>query len=430
MDTVENYPQVSDEMDIPPVDSYGKLINWLLKMSETENIDLDDPDFVTKIQQSMDEKPKRQFQIDVNRPEDQLASEACGGVDAPSSYSRSPISCEDIEEENELQPEYPAINLEVDTDDCKTQNTLLVRPRGILMKQRSVSSESSDCRTSGRSFDSDSEISNVLRIKEKILLQNRYQKFSRAKRQLQKQTSEYTEPVSSNFLQVEGPVLRKQKSESCAARSPRLSPRDFRDAKRYRKSSRSCNDIIDARLILPNPMHSQHTSLSDETNPMLSRQTTYSDERSPGLSRQTTYSDDRSPLFSRQCTFNDDDYGYGVDGERRETIKLKDMSSNIISASFDDYRLVPNNRRLRKRGRFSNTLSKSVGNLIDRSSRLRDSIRKKSSSLFTVKHPNDIENIEQDPEEREKVLDDRLLDGNMGDILYAMDALWPNTSFT
>jgi len=126
----------------------------------------------------------------------------------------------------------------------------------------------------------------------------------------------------------------------------------------------------------------------------------------------------RDNLLSRQTTFSDDD---DVVSEKRHPHSMFAESLQIDEPD----NVVLHNRR-KRRGRFVGILSRSVGSLMEKSSRLRNSIRRKSSSLFTVRSV--VEPEEQEIESKDtpdKVLDDKLLDGNIADILFAVDALWP-----
>ncbi|XP_033736237.1 uncharacterized protein LOC117324472 [Pecten maximus] len=159
------------------------------------------------------------------------------------------------------------------------------------------------------------------------------------------------------------------------------------------KSSRSCEDIID-----PN---------SRLRVPVSSRQTTFSEDEEDNELRK----------LSSESLYNDADRENDFDVVDPKEILLKKRKNFLTS------------------GRAAHVLSSSVGNLVDSHGMLINDIRRKSSSMVIMQargqHSVDILDRPELPQvtvqssSEEKILDDELLDGNIADIMFAVEALWP-----
>lgn len=148
------------------------------------------------------------------------------------------------------------------------------------------------------------------------------------------------------------------------------------------------------------------------------------------------------PTCSRQTTFSDEDEiisEKSVSPSAHPPMDVLQLLEHNDSIDGQEVKPCRKNRR-RSKNVFGDIISRSVGNLMDRSSRIKHNIRIKSASLFTINvKPSKQENDEKayqidkdskiievaEKENEEIYLDDALLDGNMADILCAVDALWP-----
>ncbi|XP_048736768.2 uncharacterized protein LOC125651959 isoform X2 [Ostrea edulis] len=205
-------------------------------------------------------------------------------------------------------------------------------------------------------------------------------------------------------------------------------------------------DFVDIKSRLSVPICSRQTTFSDEddaassdgkyrlTVPVLSRQTTSSDEEegAPYERKRRLF----FPLSSRQTTFSDDDQ---TDGNELNPDNISEHTI-LVPSRENTKSLEPREalRRRRKNFRMSGKhpiFSASVGQLQDNSVRqlhdnnvpLNPSLSRKSASIAVMRHPtfDREQNIEsQVSEDYEKVLDDKLLDRNIKDILLSVEVLF------
>lgn len=163
----------------------------------------------------------------------------------------------------------------------------------------------------------------------------------------------------------------------------------------------------------------------------------------PAMSKSSRSCDDiidsnsrlRVPVCSRQTTFSEDE----EDNEQRK-ISSESLYNNTESEL--DFDIVDPKEILLKRrknfltsGKAAHVLSSSVGDLVDNQEMLMNDIRRKSSSMVIMQgrgqHSVDILERAELPQLRvessseEKILDDELLNGNIADIMFAVEALWP-----
>ncbi|XP_062569525.1 uncharacterized protein LOC134231573 isoform X2 [Saccostrea cucullata] len=197
-------------------------------------------------------------------------------------------------------------------------------------------------------------------------------------------------------------------------------------------------DFVDIKSRLSVPFSSRQTTLSDED------ETASNDGKYrlaiPSLSRQATSSDDEEgdgkhrlvvPLSSRQTTFSDDDHrdGMGLDSE--------DISEHTVLVPPKEYlkHLDPKEALTRRRKNFRMSgknpiFSASVGQLPDNNViAFNSGLSKKSASIAVMRQPTfeREESIESPAcEDFEKVLDDKLLDRNIKDILLSVEVLFNN----
>ncbi|KAL4237352.1 hypothetical protein ACF0H5_002070 [Mactra antiquata] len=182
------------------------------------------------------------------------------------------------------------------------------------------------------------------------------------------------------------PEIRKQHSLDVPVRQHSL---ESSGSSRYSRSSRSREDLLDPK--------------NRFRRAMLSRQST------------VDFSDDgEMPTISSENSFDSDN-----DMPNSDTMLLQ----NIGETSFSDRSMRPPLRKNQSCTSYRN-ISTSFGDLLN------SGTRKKSKSLMTMrKMLSESRNYDEitpiSEEQVVKVLGDNLLDRNMADILYSVEALWP-----
>ncbi|XP_062591215.1 uncharacterized protein LOC134252725, partial [Saccostrea cucullata] len=362
---------LSEDKEAASVESYNKLFSWLIQMSETDD-------------ETADKSPK--YKPGDNRKNQswrQLLNQNSGSFDSHCS-SEHPYwggmfissASEEIPEEDDSDMPSKQSSFDIDSYPDRPprdyQETTLRVPvrRGTLVKQKSVcDSQYSESDYAETRFDvpqiqiEESDNVNVApKTRELNLLRARLQDIQNKK---SRQRND----------------LIKQKSESCVDRIYR---HDQTFLKRRRKAAASCDNINKRVLKVP----SIQTQASED---------------------DVTYS------------FIEAD-----DQKNVETIPLQEMveEEDTVDADLTSVK----NRKNGFRERVSEFWSKSVGSMIGKGTRTRPKLTRKSNSLFTVQPSIDTQIMKDDVKKNfysEKILDDKLLDANIADILFAVDAIWP-----
>lgn len=364
---------MTEEKDVPTVESYSKLFSWLIQMSETDEeneISNKSPKLKT-----MDNKKNYSWQQLLNQNSSSIESHCSSDNPYWGGMFISSAS-EDIPEEDDVDMPSKQSSFEVDfslerpTRDYMETTLKVPGRRGTLVKQHSVCdsqySESDYAETRIDVPQIQVEESDNFpvdpRTREVILLRARLQDIQNKKCRQRND-------------------LVKQKSESCVDRIYR---HDQTFLKRRRKATASC-DNLNKRVL-----------------------------KVPSIQTQTS----------------EDDVMFSVcesDGHKNaETIPLQDMPEQGDTADADLTSLK--NRKNGFRERVSEFWSKSVGSMIGRGARAKPPLARKSNSLFTVQPSIDSQIMKDDLKRdfySEKILDDKLLDANIADILFAVDAIWP-----
>jgi hypothetical protein len=230
----------------------------------------------------------------------------------------------------------------------------------------------------------------------------------------------------------------RQHSASCDSHNSIETPQMSRSGK--------SEDLVDFKSRLSVPLGSRQTTFSDEddaassdgkyrlTVPVLSRQTTSSDEEEGSLNERKRRH--FNPLSSRQTTFSDDDQ---IDGKELDSENISEHT--ILVPSRENAKSLDPREALRRRRKNFHLSGKhpifsaSVGQLQDNSVRqrpdnsvpLNPGLSRKSASIAVMRHPTiDQEQNMDSPvsEDYKKVLDDKLLDRNIKDILLSVEVLF------
>lgn len=367
---------MSREKEVPTVESYSKLFSWLIQMSETD----DENDNLEKSPRLRNGDNKR------NYPWRQLLNQNSSSFDSHCS-SEHPYwggmfissASEDIPEEDDSYMPSKQSSFEVESfperpnKDFQESTLRVPVRRGTLVKQKSVcDSQYSESDYAETRIDvpqiqieeSDSFPADPIDLKtrEFNLLRARLQDIQNKK---SRQRND----------------LVKQKSESCVDRIYR---QDQTFLKRRRKAASSCDNIN--RKVL----------------------------RVPSIQTQNSEDD----VIESLCITDDQ--------KNAETIPLQVMSEQHDTVDSDLTSVK--NRKNGFRGRVSEFWSKSVGSMIGKGARSKPQLTRKSNSLFTVQPSMDSQIMKDDLKRNfysEKILDDKLLDANIADILFAVDAIWP-----
>ncbi|XP_033735655.1 uncharacterized protein LOC117324104 [Pecten maximus] len=349
----------------PPKDSYDKLIHWLVEMADGDDIDLKD----TKIVEEFRKSPL--IGNAANRKKN--LGPRSQSYDIHVSYegplcSKPSRSCGDIEEETEAegymenQPKPKSFKLSPDPPRYN-------RNRSRLKKQSAVSFDSTcgdptHYKRSSKSYSDLNDSANFFVNQQQSLLRSHHKVRQVPKTQRNQFTKQYSEPVP-NIPKV---YIYESIDDSTSNSS---------DRNRHRSSSASL------------------------------------DSKSPRCSRQTTFSDEDDIMCEKSKS-----------SLLQPPIEIMTVREHEEEEADGEGGGLRTNRRKHK-GKISGIISRSVENLIGKTSRLRHRLKYRSSSLFTV---NNDDKSEITPEllNDKLFLNDKLLDGNIDDILYAVDALWPN----
>lgn len=164
----------------------------------------------------------------------------------------------------------------------------------------------------------------------------------------------------------------------------------------------------------------------------------YASTETPQYSKSSRNSEDfidvrnrlRVPLSSRQTTFSDDG---DADIRKASTESLYNDSNRHKDFDSVDPKeiLIKRDRDLKPNGTLSNLLSASVGDLLNVSSRMKECLGRRSASMVAIAQNDSTVTLKPplspipSKDSEEHILDDELLDGNIADIFFAVEALWP-----
>jgi hypothetical protein len=358
-----------EEKDVPTVESYSKLFSWLIQMSETD----DDNEISNKSPRlkTMDNKKNYSWQQLLNQNSSSFESH-CSSENPYWGGMFISSASEDIPEEDDVDMPSKQSSFEVDFPPERPardymETTLKVpQRRGTLVKQHSV------CDSQYSESDYAETRIDVPQIQieetDNFDVDPRTREVNLLRARLHDIQNKKCRP--HDFV--------KQKSESCVDRIYR---HDQTFLKRRRKTTVSC-DNLNKRVL-----------------------------KVPSIQTQTSEDD---VMFSI-CESD----------SHAETIPLQDMPEQGDTVDTDLTSIK--NRKNGFRERVSEFWSKSVGSVIGRGARAKPMTRK-SNSLFTVQPSIDSQIMKDDLKRdfySEKILDDKLLDANIADILFAVDAIWP-----
>ncbi|VDI20919.1 Hypothetical predicted protein [Mytilus galloprovincialis] len=190
-------------------------------------------------------------------------------------------------------------------------------------------------------------------------------------------------------------------SARCISTSPRakgkrtISDEGFRKKEKYRMSIRN-KPVKSFDIFLDDSVKSSKNSMS--------RQTTISIEDEDGVIIENIHQD-----------------------SDEEMIPLRPLSVESDNAGKFDVSFESSKNQQNKRTPLG-ILSRSLGNIKEKTSKLKSLVRRKSSSLMTIKaseNEDDKTEAMKAVSNEEVILNDTLLDGNINDILFAIDTLWP-----
>ncbi|XP_060068418.1 uncharacterized protein LOC132548572 [Ylistrum balloti] len=348
----------------PPKDSYDKLIHWLVEMADGDDIDLKDPKIVEEFRKSP------LIGNAANRKKD--LGPRSQSYDIHVSYegpicSKPSRSCGDIEEETEAegfmenQPTPKSFKLSPDPPRHNRNRSRLKKQSAVSFD--STSGDSTHYKRSSKSYSDLNDSANFFVNQQQSLLRSHH-KAKPVPKTRNQFTKQYSEPV---------PCIPKV----CVYESIDDSASSCSDRNRHRSSSASL------------------------------------DSRSPRCSRQTTFSDEDDLLYERSKS-----------SLLQPPLEIMTVREQGEEETEGEGGVIKTNRRKHK-GKISGMISRSVENLIGKTSRLKHRLKYRSSSLFTVNNDNKSE-IPPELFNDKLFLNDKLLDGNIDDILYAVDTLWPN----
>ena len=156
----------------------------------------------------------------------------------------------------------------------------------------------------------------------------------------------------------------------------------------------------------------------------------------------------RRAMFSRQGTveFSDGDatdfpdtsmdISGGSSFEQDSDVDIVDPNSVLLNKGYQETSFIKDNGNVvrPKTGPTYHAISNSVGDLLHKKTGFGDAVRNKSRSLSAMRRiksetrtDDEITPINE-IEEDFNILEDKLLDGNIADILYSVEALWPKGS--
>lgn len=202
--------------------------------------------------------------------------------------------------------------------------------------------------------------------------------------------------VDSNngLLTVNTPLRQHSSDSSCSSRS--------RYSKTSRANSRSREDLLDPRTRFRRAMFSRQGTVD--------------------------YSDGETP------DFHDMDISGGSSFEHDSDTDIVDPSSVLLNKGYRETSFIKDNRRNVKTDNdiTYHGISSSVGDLLHtRTGGFGDVVRNKSKSLTTMRRiKSETRNDDEitpitETDENITILEDSLLDGNIADILFSVEALWP-----
>lgn len=217
-----------------------------------------------------------------------------------------------------------------------------------------------------------------------------------------RQSSDESSSSKKDYLSSSSKSFDSESSSRCISVSPRqrnkrtISEEGFRKKEKYRmslkhKPVKSFDNFID--------------NCAQSTKSSLSQHTTISVEDEDGMIIENEEEAEMIPLR-------------GLSTDEGDNIEKFDISFESIK-----------NKSNVSRTPLVGLLSRSVGNIKEKTSKLRTLVRRKSNSLMTIKSSDTQEN--QPPPDinvvsnEDIILNDTLLDGNITDILFAIDTLWP-----
>lgn len=200
-------------------------------------------------------------------------------------------------------------------------------------------------------------------------------------------------------------------------------------------------DFLDIKSRLHVPLSSREPTFSDEddtsscegknrlTVPSTSRQTTFSDEEEGGaLICEGKHHRLLLPLSNRQTTCTDDVELIDRDCDVEDASEHTRLVPSKEGSKFLDPRDALKRRRTNFRMSGGNPIfSASVGQLPDDNIPLTSGLTQKSASIAVMRQPRFKREQIQDTMEHEhyvKVLDDKLLDQNIHDILLSVEVLF------
>lgn len=364
---------VTQSISQPPLDSYGKLITWLVEMADGDDVDIKDPKLVEEFRKSplISHAENRKKNL----------GQRSQSYDVQVSYER-PLcskpsrSCGDIEEETEAE-DYMENQPKPKCYKLSPNPPRYNRNRSRLKKQNAVSFDSTSgdppyYSMSSKSYSDLHDSADFFVNQQHSLLRSHHKSRQVPKTPQTQLTKQYSEPVPG--MMAPTVCVYDNIDDSASSCSDRI-----------QKSSRSSDVSLDSR--------------STGRNANSSRQTTFSDED------DLTFDKSKSSLLSPPP----------------EVLTVQENEEEEDRKERDGEEIVRSNRRKHK-GKISSMISRSVENLLGKTSRLKHRLKHRSSSLFTVDHQEAPPEVPND----KLFLNNKLLDGNLDDILYAVDALWPN----
>ncbi|CAG2217251.1 unnamed protein product [Mytilus edulis] len=428
-------------------DAYGKLVTWIIDMADTDCTGKE------LMQDMLDgETLLHNTGTDSDTSRSLNLSSQQASIDSVGSGS------ENMSWKSSISPDSRSICTIPETrylGRAQSEDIESVRPkqRGVFLKQISVACDSrtapkalnrdkslefskpkelnksldihksSEISKSMKSLKSPRDVKDIepnLKMKETELLKARYQNIMSKKEQntLIKQSSE---PESfRNKLQPRQKLGTSDESSSskkdylstssksfdsdsarCISTSPRakgkrtISDEGFRKKEKYRMSIRN-KPVKSFDIFLDDSVKSSKNSMS--------RQTTISIEDEDGVIIENIHQD-----------------------SDEEMIPLRPLSVESENAGKFDVSFESSKNQQNKRTPLG-ILSRSLGNIKEKTSKLKSLVRRKSSSLMTIKaseNEDDKTEAMKAVSNEEVILNDTLLDGNINDILFAIDTLWP-----
>ena len=193
-------------------------------------------------------------------------------------------------------------------------------------------------------------------------------------------------------------------------------------------------------LLTVNAPIRQHST--DSSNSSRSRYSRPSHSREDLIDARARF---RRAMFSRQGTveFSDGDatdfhdtsmdISGGSSFEHDSDVDIVDPNSVLLNKGYQETSFIKDSRDVvrPKTGITYHGISNSVGDLLHNRTGFGDTVRSNSKSLSTMRRiKSETRNDDEitpitETEEDFNILEDKLLDGNIADILYSVEALWP-----